>query len=60
MEIDFEESSLEWRKNKIALTNGTFAYRCEHIVPKTQTLCKKMAQERSHYCRRHQPPKPKK
>ena len=27
--IDFEESSREWRKNKICLGNGFFRYKCE-------------------------------
>ena len=28
-EIDFDEASKEWRKNKIILKNGYFKYKCE-------------------------------
>ena len=31
VEIDFDESSREWRKNKIHLGSGYFAYRCNYI-----------------------------
>ncbi len=30
-EIDFDEASRAWRKNKISLGNGYFAYRCNYI-----------------------------
>ena len=29
--IDFDEASHEWRKNKILLGNGYFAYKCCYI-----------------------------
>jgi hypothetical protein len=29
--IDFELASKEWRKNKVSLGNGCFAYRCKYI-----------------------------
>jgi hypothetical protein len=28
--IDFDEASKEWRKNKVHLGNGYFAYRCNY------------------------------
>ena len=28
VDIDFNESSKEWRKNKVVLNNGNFKYRC--------------------------------
>jgi hypothetical protein len=30
-EIDFDEASRAWRKNKVSLGNGYFAYRCNYI-----------------------------
>lgn len=59
VKIDFDEASREWRKNKIRGPNGTFEYRCEHLVGKTQQYCRKAAIPCSDYCRRHQPPKNK-
>lgn len=29
--MEFEEASREWRKNKVALGRGWFAYRCQYI-----------------------------
>ncbi len=29
MDIDFEEASNEWRKNKINMGNGYFKYKCK-------------------------------
>ncbi len=29
--IDFDEASKEWRKNKVHLGNGYFAYRCNYV-----------------------------
>lgn len=29
MEFNFDDSSNEWRKNKIALKNGCFQYKCK-------------------------------
>lgn len=28
--IDFDEATREWRKNKIAFSNGFFKYKCSH------------------------------
>jgi hypothetical protein len=57
VEIDFDDASREWRKNKIKGPNCTFKYRCDHIVKKTQKPCQKVAVPYSDYCKRHQPPK---
>lgn len=53
--IDFDEATREWRRNKIRGPNGTFEYRCEHLVVKTQQYCRKVSLLGSNYCRRHQP-----
>jgi hypothetical protein len=31
VEIDFDEASREWRKNKKYKGNGTFEYKCSHV-----------------------------
>jgi hypothetical protein len=30
-EFDFDDASREWRKNKVFLGNGYFAYRCNYV-----------------------------
>jgi hypothetical protein len=30
-DLDFDMASKEWRKNKVSLGNGYFAYRCKYI-----------------------------
>lgn len=30
-QIDFNEASKEWRKNKVYLGHGNFAYKCQYI-----------------------------
>ena len=42
VKIDFDEASREWRKNKVEGPDGTFEYRCGHIVAKTQQPCQKV------------------
>jgi hypothetical protein len=32
MEIDFDEASYEWRRNKISIGNGSFAYCCGQLT----------------------------
>jgi hypothetical protein len=41
--IDFNEASLAWRKNKINSKNGTFLYRCG-ILTTSGKICKKSRQ----------------
>lgn len=41
VEIDFEESSREWMKNKTKLPNGVYRYRCEHFSESKQKYCKR-------------------
>lgn len=31
MEIDFDLASKEWRKNKVSLGGGQFAYKCQYV-----------------------------
>lgn len=30
--INFDESSIEWRKNKKYIGNGCFIYKCKHLT----------------------------
>lgn len=53
VDINFEESSKEWRKNKVVLGNGTFRYRCAHFSLKKQQYCKNHLVYQSPYCRIH-------
>jgi hypothetical protein len=39
VEIDFDQASLEWRKNKKYKGGGVFEYRCSHLT-KNGTYCK--------------------
>lgn len=39
VEINFDQSSKEWRKNKRYLGNGLFEYKCKHIC-KNNSYCK--------------------
>ena len=40
--IDFDQASYEWRKNKIRTTNGSFMYTCG-IVTYDGSICKNMS-----------------
>ncbi len=57
-EFDFDEASREWRKNKVSLGNGYFAYRCKYIHSNGKT-CNKIIKSigsttRSfEYCQKH-------
>lgn len=53
VDIDFDESRREWRKNKVDLGNGQFRYRCAHFRTQTQQFCKKHPVYRSPYCHLH-------
>jgi len=53
VDIDFDDASKEWRKNKVAMENGTFRYRCAHFSTKKQEFCKNRTFLKSPYCRFH-------
>jgi hypothetical protein len=44
--IDFDEASKEWRKNKVCLGNGYFAYRCNYIHSNGKHCNKVVSQQR--------------
>jgi hypothetical protein len=50
--IDFDEASLEWRKNKRALPNGMMKYICMHTGNKNNT-CKRQPLPGLDYCDQH-------
>lgn len=59
--INFDEASIEWRKNKKYLGNGSFAYLCNYIHSNGKH-CKKIIASISNiiyhpnqyfYCKRH-------
>jgi|Laugresbdmm110sn_2_1035109.scaffolds.fasta_scaffold06074_2 hypothetical protein len=41
VEIDFEESSKEWLKNKQKLDNGTYKYICDKVM-KNNKICNRL------------------
>lgn len=49
--INFDESSIEWRKNKKYLGNGFFEYKCLHISSNGKYCKNKVFRER--YCKYH-------
>jgi len=54
IDINFEEASAEWRKNKIKQPFGAFKYRCGYISKKTGNLCKKqVANDKLSFCKQH-------
>lgn len=53
VDIDFDDASKEWRKNKVYQGNGTFRYRCGHFNTKKQQFCKNHPVFHSPYCRFH-------
>lgn len=53
VDIDFDDASKEWRKNKVETGNGTFRYRCAHLSIKKQQFCKNPLFSKSPYCRFH-------
>lgn len=53
MDIMFDEASIEWRKNKIALKYGMFRYRCGYFIEKKQDYCRHGAILHSDYCHVH-------
>lgn len=51
--IDFDEASAEWHKNKVHLGNGVYRYRCQHFSDKKQQYCKNKPTNKSIYCHFH-------
>lgn len=46
--IDFDEASKEWRKNKVCLGNGYFAYRCNYIHSNGKHCNKVVSRQQQH------------
>ncbi len=44
--IDFDEASKEWRKNKVHLGNGYFAYRCNYVHSNGKRCNKVVSQQK--------------
>ena len=51
VEIDFNEASREWRKNKIELENGEFRYCCSQLTKKGEKCRNKIIKD--NLCRIH-------
>lgn len=51
VDINFDESSLEWRKNKKYKGNGCFEYKCYHLNKKGE-YCKNKIYS-NHLCKYH-------
>lgn len=47
VQIDFDEASLEWRKNKKSIGNGMFVYKCIQCSQKPFLYSK--------FCKKHHP-----
>jgi hypothetical protein len=52
IDIDFDEASKEWKKNKIKLDNGCYKYICGKTT-KTGKKCKNKRKNDSEYCFLH-------
>jgi hypothetical protein len=50
--IDFDEASSAWTKNKIKQSNGCYKYRCMGQTQKG-SCCKRMPLTNSDYCKIH-------
>ena len=50
--IDFEEASIEWKKNKKYVGNGTYKYIC-CANTKAGKKCNKVSISNSEYCKIH-------
>lgn len=46
--IDFDESSREWRKNKVSIGNGYFVYKCQYIHT-NRKICNKPIHQNERY-----------
>lgn len=53
VDINFDDASKEWRKNKVPIGNGAFRYRCAHFSLKKQQFCKNNPVVSSSFCRFH-------
>ena len=51
LSFDFDESSTEWKRNKISQGNGTYAYKCCAIKRDGNTCDKKRYND--DYCKQH-------
>lgn len=51
VEIDFDEASRYWRKNKIELGNGEFRYCCSQLTKKGEKCKNKIL--KNNLCRIH-------
>lgn len=45
-DLDFDMASKEWRKNKVSLGNGYFAYRCKYIHSNGKSCNKMVASQK--------------
>ena len=52
-DIDFDDASREWRKNKVRQSFGAFRYRCAHFSTTKQQLCKNKVNPKSDFCSYH-------
>jgi hypothetical protein len=50
--INFDDASIEWRKNKYHKGNGYFKYLCQHGQP-DEILCNKKPYYNNKYCKQH-------
>lgn len=51
--INFDDASKEWQKNKVSIGNGAFRYRCAHFSVKKQQFCKNKPVVSSPFCHFH-------
>jgi hypothetical protein len=52
LNIDFDEASIEWNKNKRKIENGCYKYICNYIC-KSGNLCKREPTLGNEYCSTH-------
>jgi hypothetical protein len=52
-DIDFDEASKEWMKNKKKKGNGFFLYKCAHWSENKQSFCKNKLTGNNIYCKYH-------
>ena len=47
-EIDFEDASLEWNKNKARISPSMYIYRCDALLA-SGNRCRRIGQQKNHY-----------
>jgi hypothetical protein len=51
--IDFDEASEAWKKNKKSIGNGQYNYICSALIKHSETQCSRVCSNGLMFCKQH-------